>query len=284
MLAIALSTLKEAVRKKIILIIACLTVLYIILFIIVVNYSMTEMRRLNTSNMTIMTDISGFISILGFYFSSMIAAFVTIMASVGAVSSDIESGVIYAVISKPITRKEYILGKYLGIAVMVIGYSAVLYIFLVAVNFIFDIPPLNAISPADFLKGLGLFCFEPLALLSLCLFGSVLWKTMNNGIIVIGIYILGMVGGMMEQIGFVVKLEGLVKCGILISFLSPFESIYRKMISVIYSSMSFIGSELAGPFFISANIPSIWMTVYAFVFWAGLILLALRKFNRKDIS
>ena len=206
MLAIALSTLKEAVRKKIILIIVCLTILYLVLFSIVINYSMSEMRRLNADSMAIMSDISGFISILGFYFSSMITAFVTIMASVGAVSSDIESGIIHAVISKPITRKEYVLGKYLGIAAMAIGYSAFLYVFLVIINFVFDIPPLNAISLVYFAKGLALFCFEPLVLLSLCLLGSVCWKTMSNGIIVIGIYILGMVGGMMEQIGFVVKL------------------------------------------------------------------------------
>ena len=284
MLAIALSSLKEAVRKKIIIIIGSLTILYLVLFSIIINYAMAEMRMYNADSMAIMMNVSGFISILGFYFSSMIAAFVTIMASVGAVSSDIESSIIHAVISKPIKRMEYVLGKYLGIAVMAIGYSAFLYTFLVVINFIFDIPPLNTIGPADFIKGLALFCFEPLALLALCLFSSVCWKTMNNGIIVIGIYILGMTGGMMEQIGAVAKLDGLVNWGIVISLFSPFESIYRTMISVIYSSASFIGSDLAGPFFISRNVPSIWMTVYTLVFWAGLIMLAVRKFNRKDIS
>ena len=179
---------------------------------------------------------------------------------------------------------EYVLGKYLGIAVMTIGYSSFLYVFLVAINFAFNIPPLNTISSVNFLKGLALFCFEPLVLLSLCLFGSVCWKTMNNGIIVIGIYILGMIGGMMEQIGFLVELEGLVKWGIVISFFSPFESIYITMMSVIYSSLNFIGSNLAGPFFMSQNVPSIWMIVYALIFWVGFVLLAVRKFNRKDIS
>ena len=284
MLAIALSSFKEAVRKKIILIIGSLTILYLILFYIIINYAVAEMRKTDASNMVIMANVSGFISILGFYFSSMIVAFVTIMASVGAVASDIESGIIHAVITKPIKRMEYIIGKYLGIAVMAMGYSSFLYVFLVAINFILDIPPLNTITPIDFLKGLALFCFEPLALLSLCLFGSVCWKTMNNGIIVIGIYILGMIGGMMEQIGFAVKLEGLEKWGIAISFLSPFESIYRKMISVIYSSANFIGSTFAGPFFISRSVPSIWMTVYTIAFCTAFVMLAVRKFNRKDIS
>lgn len=284
MLAIAFSSFKEAVRKKIILIIGSLTVLYLVLFCIIINYAMTEMRNTNANNLAIMANVSGFISILGFYFSSMIVALVTIMASVGAVASDIESGIIHAVITKPIKRMEYVLGKYLGIAVIAIGYSSFLYVFLILINFVFNIPPLNTISPADFFKGLALFCFEPLALLSLCLFGSVCWKTMNNGIIVIGIYILGTIGGMMEQIGFLAKLDGLVKWGIIISFLSPFESIYRKMISVIYSSANFIGSNFAGPFFISRNVPSIWMMIYTLAFCAGFVLLAVRKFSHKDIS
>ncbi len=284
MLAIALSSFKEAVRKKVVLIIGILTVFYLILFCIIINYAMSEMRNADENNWVIAKNLSGFISIIGFYFSSMIVAFVTIMASVGAISADIESGIIHAVISKPIKRMEYVLGKYLGIAVMAMGYSAFLYVFLVVINFTFNIPPLNTISPINFVKGLALFCFEPLALLSLCLFGSVCWKTMNNGIIVIGIYILGTIGGMMEQIGFVAKLEALVKWGIVISFFSPFESIYRTMMSVVYASMSFVGTEFAGPFFLSRNVPSRWMTAYSLVFCAGLVALAVRKFGRKDIG
>jgi ABC-type transport system involved in multi-copper enzyme maturation permease subunit len=245
---------------------------------------MEDMRKNFAGSMEIMETASGIISIIGFYFSSMIAAFVTIMASVGTISSEVESGVIHSVISKPLKRLEYVLGKYIGIAVMTIGYSAVLYIFLIVINFIFDIPPLNSIEPAIFLKGFSLFCYEPLVLLSFCLFGSVLWKTMNNGIISIGIYILGMIGGMMEQIGAAVKLDGLAKWGIVISFISPFDSIYRKMMSALYSSFNFIGTSFAGPFFISRNVPSVWMMVYTLVFWLGFVALAVKKFNRKDIS
>lgn len=284
MLAIALSSFKEAVRKKIIIIIGSLTILYLVLFCILMNYAFADLKKMNADNIVIIESASGFVSILGFYFSSMIVAFVTIMASVGAIASDIESGIIHAVISKPIKRMEYVLGKYLGIAIMAIGYSSFLYIFLIVINVVLGIPPLNSIGVVGFLKGLAFFCFEPLALLSLCIFGSVYWKTMNNGIIVIGVYILGMVGGMMEQIGSAVKLAGLVKWGIVISFFSPFESIYRKMISVIYSSVNIIGSTIAGPFFMSRTVPSTWMMVYALAFWVAFVLLAVRKFNRKDIS
>lgn len=283
MMTVALATFREAIRKKVILIIGCLTVLYIILFSLVIHFAMEDMRKNFADSAEIIRNTTGIISILGFYFSSMITAFVTIMASVGTVSSEIESGVIHSVITKPIRRMDYVLGKYIGIAIMVVGYSSILYLFLMIQQFAFDIPPLNHIQPGIFLHGLALFCYEPLVLLSLCLLGSVMLKTLNNGIVTIGIYILGMIGGMMEQIGSALELDGLMKWGIFLSLLSPFDSIYRRMISVLYSSIDMIGSYFAGPFFMSKTIPSIWMMLYTVIYCLGLILLAIRKFNRRDI-
>jgi ABC-type transport system involved in multi-copper enzyme maturation permease subunit len=284
MMTIALATFREVIRKKVILVIGSLTVIYLVLFSLMIHFAMEDMRKSLAGNVEIVRAAAGLISITGFYFSSMIVAFVAIMASVGTISSDIESGLIHSIVSKPIRRREYVLGKYLGITGLSIGYSAILYAFLMVINFLFDIPPLNQIQPLVFMQGLVLFCFEPLVLISICLFGSVMLKTMNNGILAIGIYILGMIGSMMEQIGTMIQLNGLVQWGIVISLISPFDSIYRKMMSVVYSSINLIGTSFAGPFFISQKVPSIWMMLYSLVFCLGFILLAVRKFNSKDIS
>lgn len=284
MMVIALATFREVIRKKVILVIACLTVLYLVLFSLMIHFAMEDMRNSHVGSEGIISTAAGIISIMGFYFSSVIVSFVTIMASVGTISSDIESGLIHSIVSKPLRRREYVLGKYLGIAGLTIGYAIFLYTFLFIINSIFDIPPLNHVQPLVFLRGLILFCYEPLVLLSLCLFGSVLLKTMNNGILAIGIYILGMIGGMMEQIGTFIKLSSLVQWGIIISLVSPFDSIYRRMMSILFSSMNLIGTTFAGPFFISERVPSIWMMLYTLIFCLGLILLAIRKFNSKDIG
>jgi ABC-type transport system involved in multi-copper enzyme maturation permease subunit len=284
MMAIAFATFREVIRKKVILVIGSLTLLYLVLFSLMIHFAMEDMRNSRIGSMEIIMTGAGIISIMGFYFSSMIVSFVTIMASVGTISSDIESGLIHSIVSKPLRRHEYVLGRYLGIAGLTIGFSAFLYVFLFIVNFIFDIPPLNHVQPPVFLQGFVLFCYEPLVLLSLCLFGSVVLKTMNNGILAIGMYILGMIGGMMEQIGTFIELNGLVQWGIFISLVSPFDSIYRKMMSVLFSSMNLIGTTFAGPLFISERVPSIWMMAYTLVFCLGFILLAIRRFNSKDIG
>ena len=56
-------------------------------------------------------------------------------------------------------------------------------------------------TPANITGGLGLFLLVPLLLLALSLLGSSLLSTMANGITVFMLYIIGTVGGMVEQIG-----------------------------------------------------------------------------------
>ena len=283
MITIALATFKEAVRKKIVFLIIFLTAVYLAVFSFLIYSAYNQFKEMGTGVFDIVKQMSGFVSILGFYFSGMIVAFLTIMASVGAVSSDIESGTIQSVVTKPLRRSEYVLGKFLGLAALTGAYSMFLYLFLIMLNIVLGIPPLCNIDAATFLKGLLLFVFIPLALLSLCIFGSVTLKTLNNGIVVISIYILGMVGGMMEQIGASLKIDSLFNWGIFISLVSPFDSIYRKMISIVFSSIN-IAAAYAQPIFLSGSTPSNWMTAYALAFSTAFILLALRKFNRRDIT
>lgn len=148
--------------------------------------------------------------------------------------------------------------------------------------FILNVPSLNNMGFLPLFKGLLYFILEPLAVLALSLYGSVSFKTLNNGIFVIIFYIIGLAGGMAEQLGSTIKSEGLYKIGILSSLISPFDAIYRKMISEIFSSIG-LTNPLFGPMSLTNTVPSTWMTVYTFLFMAVFIILSLREFSKKDI-
>lgn len=87
----------------------------------------------------------------------------------------------------------------------------------------------------------------------------------------------------MEQIGTAARLDGLVQWGIVTSLISPFDSIYRKMVEIIYSDSN-VPLFMSSPLFLSNTTPSNWMMLYACIFLIGLLFLAVRKFNTKDIS
>lgn len=282
MLTIALASFKEAISKKIVLIISLLTLLYLVLFSILMRLAFKDLGSGSDMDSFIIRSAVSFVSVLGFYFSSMIVAFLTIMVSVGAVSSEIENGTIQAIISRPLKRSHYVLGKYLGLALLTVAYSTLLFICIVLISVIMGVPPLNHIGAIPFIKGIVFFGFEPLAILALCLFGSTLLKTIGNGILVIGIYILGMVGNMMEQIGVAADISGLENWGVFLSLVSPFDSIYRKMISEVYSDFNLF-SALSGPFMVSGKMPSAAMMWYIVLYSVVFVCLGIRRFSKRDI-
>jgi ABC-type transport system involved in multi-copper enzyme maturation permease subunit len=283
-IAIAAASFKEALRKKILILVAALTFVYLTLFGLVTYSSVKELASMGKLNTINALDVaSNIVSFLGFYFSSMLVAFLTIMISVGSISSEVESGVIHSIITRPIKRSSYVLGKYLGLGVLSVAYSIFLFAAIISICTIFKLPIINTMEPSNIVKGLLFFTLEPIAILSLAIFGSASFKTLSNGIFVISLYILGLIGGVMETIGSILQNQSLVNIGIISSLISPFDTIYRQMLSAMFSNIG-----ITNPFMMAGGMtstaPSIWMLIYIFVYIPGLVILAIRKFRFKDIS
>lgn len=283
MFAIALSTFKEIYRKRIFHFIGILTILYLILLTIIFKFMGKNLAQ-NNGMINMVVDLSSTISIVGFYFSSMLLAFLTVMLSTGIVSSELESGTILTILTKPIKRIEYILGKYLGTAILIILYSAILYIAVIIISTVSRISIVETFGIAALAKGFLFFILQPLTILALALYGSTKFKTLNNGILIIAIYILGTIGGVIEQAGALTNNASLSTIGIISSLISPFEVIYRKMISTIFTSLGsfnfLMGFGMPG----NSTTPSVWMMVYVCVYLVFFIFMSIKAFDKKDIG
>ncbi len=287
MIPIAMTSLKEALRKRVILLVGILTVIYLAILTLITYYVCKNQVSFGKSSVNMFVVASTFISILGFYFSSMLVAFLTIMVSVGSVSSEIESGVLHSIITRPLKRSSYILGKYFGIALLIVSYSVLLYLGLILIYWIITPDFIATFSVGVILKGLFFFILEPLAILSLSIFSSTSFKTLGSGIFVIAIYILGLLGGIFEQVGVLIGNDVVNSLGIFSSLISPFDVIYRELISNFFSGTGFTNpfvNLFSGGNMSSGAAPSSWMLFYVFVYIIGLILLSIRKFKKRDIS
>ncbi|KNY25244.1 ABC transporter permease [Pseudobacteroides cellulosolvens] len=243
MMTIAFTTFKEALRKKLLLLIGALSVIYILLFTIITYFYAKDVKNGTLMDTVQIASIaSQLISVMGFYFSSMLVALLTIMTSLSSISSEVENGTIHSIITKPLKRYEYIMGKYIGLGIISVSYATILFLLVILIPKINGLPVTNIMDLSGIIKGWGVFILEPLAILSLSIFGSSIFHTLTNGIIVIAIYILGLIGSMMEQIGSLISNDNLYKFGIFSSLISPFDLIYRKMISLVFS-----GAVIANP-------------------------------------
>lgn len=278
MLQITAITLKEIARKRMILLIAAGTIIFLIIYGIISGLSRSALQ-----NGTFFMKSSVYISALGLYFSYLITIFMAIMASVGTVSTEIESGILHSIISRPIKRYEYILGKYFGLSIMIAIYSVFLYTSVFLLSFLLNASSVQNIGFDRFLLGLLLFILQPIAILSLCIYGSVTFRTLNSGIFAIFIYILGLLSGVMEQAGILLNNNVLNQWGIAASLISPFDVIYRKIVWEIYHGIGLTNPIMPGAVLTPGTLPSNWMLAYIAVYSFVFLYLAVKKFNKKNL-
>jgi len=263
------------VRRRILLVTAILTVIFLSLYGTGVHYGYQEMSR---GAGPLKALIAPQFLAIGLYFGSFIIAFLAVMAAVGTVSSEIENGTMHAVVPGPVRRSTIILGKFFGYGLMLSAFAVLFYfavLLIVHYNTGLDIPVKVASA--------GLFCLQPLILLAVAMLGSTFLSTLANGIAAFMLYSLGVVGGVLEQIGYLAGSKTLVDIGIVSSLLMPADAVYRK---IVYLLLSVPGGSFSmtmmGPFGSSAE-PSAWMLAYTAFYILGCLLLALRIFGKRDI-
>ena len=276
MFTIAALTVKEMLRKRILLIGAILTVAFLALYSMGLHYAGRDMARIG--NPLIRFALSSQMLSAGLYLSSFILAFLSIFSAIGTISGEIENGALHAIVTKPIPRRDIVLGKFFGYASILDIYASLLFTAVVTAARTF----LGAPTSSE-LSALGLFVLEPLLLLALTMLGTTLLPTMGNGVAMVMLFSVGMVGGLVEQIGVWVKSSSMVTIGIITSLVIPADSIYRKVSSTLFTGADdLLPASQLGPFS-SASAPSVWMVVYAGVYLIAALSLAVRTFARRDI-
>lgn len=273
--AVAMLTIKEVIRRRILLVTLILALVYLALYATGVHYGYRDMVNHAGPLKGLMA--AQFLA-LGLYFGSFIVAFLAVMAAVGAISGEIESGVIYAIVPRPVKRYEIILGKFLGYGLVLSAFSILFYVAVLLIiqwNTGMSVP----VRPG----ALGLFCLQPLVLLAVTLLGTTFLSTLANGVASFMLYSVGFVGGMLEQIGHLAGSQVLVKIGIFSSLLMPVDAIYRK---IVYNLLSAPGvsfsTYMMGPFGAGSE-PSVWMLAYTLLYLLFFLAMAMRIFSRRDI-
>lgn len=275
-------TLKEAVRKKTFIVMTILSGLYLILWTVLLYYSKREMNFQN-SELTAIADLM--LSQMGLQFSSMLISLLTIMLAAGSISNEMETGMVHAIISRPIRRTSYVLGRFLGLAILSAVYATVLFTALLLIGGIFSLQTVTVLGIGQTLLSWLLYTLVPVCLLCITMYGSTLMKTVPNGLLMIFIYILGNIGGMVEMIGGYLNNDSVVSSGILISLISPFHTLYNEASRVLLPGTGITSDLMSsmGGLSGSGRAASTLMFVYIGVYAVGFLLLAARRFQKRDI-
>jgi Cu-processing system permease protein len=265
-------TFHEAWRRRMVLLALVLGALFLLVFGIgfwlitsTLNPRMSEIQRRFNYNALLMA---------GLYVTHFLTVMLAIFASVDTISGEIASHTIQAIVTKPVRRWQVLLGKWLGHAAMICLYLGMLAGGILALVYI-----LAEYRPPNALPGVGLLALEALVLLSLSLLAGTRLSTLTNGVLLFMLYGLAFIGAWVEQIGALLDSRAAVNIGIITSLAMPVEALWRR---AAYLMQPPVLSAIPSPFS-GTSPPSAAMVVYAALYAALALGLAMRSFRRRDL-
>ena len=266
-------TFHEARRRKMVLAALAMGGLFLLLFGLGVSLIDRNMKEHAVSAAQLGFNYN-ILLIAGLYVVHFLTVMLAIFASVDTISGEIATHTIQALVTKPVRRWQIVLGKWLGYAAMLLIYLALLGggIFLV-------MDALVGYVPANPLAGLLLLMLEALVLLSLSLLGGTRFSTLTNGVVLFMLYGLAFIGAWVEQIGALLQSRAAVNVGIVTSLLMPVEALWRR---ASYLMQPPLLSSIPTPFS-GTSPPSEAMVIYAALYAAAALALAMRVFSRRDL-
>jgi len=275
LLIIAELTFREARRRKILWVALGLGLVFVGLYALgFYQFFIDVMRRSQGRNIFLDSGFNTFV-MAGLYVVSFLGVMLAVLTSVATLPGEISSHTMQALAAKPIRRGEIVLGKWLGLALMLTCYILLLAGGVIAVTWI-----ISGYIPPNALAGAPLIALQALVMLTLCILGGTRLSTVANGVVAFMLYGIAFVGGWIETIGSFSHSEVAVDIGIISSLLVPSEAMW-KMAS--YAMQPPVVRDLGVSPFSMAICPSTAMLIYAFGYILVLLVLAVRSFSRRDL-
>jgi len=272
---IAQLTLREAARRKILWAALILGLAFLTLYGVGVHLIQREIVQ-NGAPETIVREMYNFLAMAGLYVVNFLVVMMTVLTSVDTLAGEIASGTMQAIATKPLRRFEVVVGKWLGFAAMLALYVALMGGGVAALTF-----ALTGYAVPRLAVGLGLMLLEGVTLLSVSILGGTMFSTLANGVLAFGLYGLAFIGGWIEQIGSLLQSEAAVNIGIISSLLMPSEALWKR---AAFEMQSPLVRDLGGMTpFSATSVPNERMILYAVLYIAVMLALALRQFSRRDL-
>jgi Cu-processing system permease protein len=217
---------------------------------------------------------------VGLYAVDLLAVVMTVLTSVDTLSGEIDSGTIQAVATKAITRSELLVGKWVGFVGMLTLYVVLMVGGITTLTYLMSLHFLGGVAAHHLLRGISLIWLECVLVLSVTFMFGTSFSTLTNGVLALGMHGIAFIGGWIEQAGALTQSPRAVNVGIAASLLMPSESLWRRAAFEMQSPV--VGAVGFSPFS-NASVPSGAMVGYAGVYLAVVLVLALRRFGRRDL-
>jgi ABC-type transport system involved in multi-copper enzyme maturation permease subunit len=282
-LTIARLTVAEAIRRRIVWVLAGLTLLSVALTTWGVEQLVSLARAGSTSDLQIYVGVSQVLILVAFMFSFVLAMTAAFLGA-PAIASDLESGIAHAMLARPIRRADLVIGRWLGLVVVVVLYAAA--------SGLLEVAAVGLVSgyvPPQPLVAVGFMSAQAVVLLTLSILLSTRLPAIAAGAICVVAFGLGWIAGVFAGIGRFFDAGPLVTAAEASRWLLPSDGLWRGAIfgleppAVVLVAVGRGGPAAeANPFFAMAIPPGAFLAWSAA--WIAIVLaIAVVSFARRDL-
>ena len=279
---IARMTMVEASRRRMLVALAALT----FLVIVGVGYGFSRLPDIGgrrTLNHDDLNQIASILTILTFFMFSFVLTFAAVFVAAPAISSDVESGVILAIVPRPIRRSDIILGRWLGLTLVVVIYTiTATLIELEVVSLVIGYLPPHPFEAVAFLVAEGVVA------VTMGLLFSTRLAPMTGGIVATILLLAVWFAGIVGNLGFSFGNETVAAFGSVSRLIVPTDGMWRGALYYLQTPQLLAVQALAGrraaanPFY-AASAPPLPYLVWTAAWIVGLLGLTILSFRRKEL-
>ncbi|MBM2812252.1 MAG: ABC-type transport system, permease component [Chloroflexi bacterium] len=160
--------------------------------------------------------------IFAFYMVSFVIALLAVFVTGASTHHDGESGLLQAMLARPVRRFDVLFGRWLGASLLV-----AFYVILLTGGLVLAVGLSVGYYPSRPVEAAALLLLQGLAILSLRLLFGTFLGNMASGILPLMLYGLAWMGGLVETVGQALSVQAMVTAGIVTSLLIPTDELWR---------------------------------------------------------
>ena len=272
-LVIAGLTLREIVRRRVVWVLLGLVAVSVVLVGWGTERLVTLAGEEGVPALQVQIGVSQVLILIAFMFSFVLAMSAAFLAA-PAIASDVETGTVHAMLARPLRRGELVVGRWLGLSIVVAAYAALSGLLAIAV-----VALVSRHVPPEPLTAVGFLAFQAIAVLTLAITLGSRLPAMAAGAITVVVFGISWFVAVLGGLATLFEAPSVRRAADVVNVLIPTDGLWRGVIYGLEPPLFLMlaaGREpenlAANPFYASAPPPPEF-TAWAVV-WVLLVLLA----------